>query len=72
MTARAGGIYAKQYAASFLLLLSRQDVEEGVIRWEFGRPYLIAHGAGGYCVHLDRESYRCTVWEQRPVPCRGV
>jgi len=30
-------------------------VEEGVIRWEFGRPYLIAHGAVGYCVHLDRE-----------------
>jgi Fe-S-cluster containining protein len=51
--------------------LSRQDVEEGVIRWEFGRPYLIAHGADGYCVHLDRESYRCTVWEQRPVPCLG-
>ena len=44
---------------------------EGVIRWEFGRPYLIAHGAVGYCVHQDRESYRCTVWEQRPVPCRG-
>jgi len=62
LTARAGGIYAKQYAVSFLLPLSRQDVEEGVIRWEFGRPYLIAHGADGYCVHLDRESYRCTMW----------
>jgi hypothetical protein len=22
--------------------LSKQDVEEGIIRWEFGRPYLIA------------------------------
>jgi len=46
-------------------------VEGGAIRWEFGRPYLIAHDDDGYCVHLDRESYRCTVWEQRPVPCRG-
>ncbi|MCD4842321.1 MAG: hypothetical protein K8R08_10025 [Methanosarcinales archaeon] len=22
-------------------------------------------------MHLDRENYRCTVWEQRPVPCQG-
>ncbi len=51
--------------------LSKQDVEEGIIRWEFGRPYLIAHGGDGYCVHLDRETYRCTVREYRTVPCRG-
>jgi Fe-S-cluster containining protein len=51
--------------------LSKQDVEEGIIRWEFGRPYLIAHGDDGYCVHLDRNTYKCTVREQRTVPCRG-
>lgn len=51
--------------------LSRQDVDEGVIKWEFGRPYMIAHGEDGYCVHLDRDTYKCTVHECRPVPCRG-
>jgi hypothetical protein len=51
--------------------LSRQDVEEGIIRWEFGKPYLIAHGDDGYCVHLDRNTYKCTVREHRTVPCRG-
>jgi len=51
--------------------LSKQDVEEGIIRWEFGRPYLIAHGDDGYCVHLDRNTYKCTVREHRIVPCRG-
>ncbi|CAG0953832.1 hypothetical protein METP3_00370 [Methanosarcinales archaeon] len=51
--------------------LSRQDVEEGIIRWEFGRPYLIAHGDDGYCAHMDRNTYKCTVREQRTVPCRG-
>ena len=51
--------------------LSRQDVEEGTIRWEFGRPYLIKHGSDGYCFHLNRETYRCDVHEKRPVPCRG-
>ena len=46
-------------------------MEEGIIRWEFGRPYLIAHGADGYSVHLDRETYKCTIYEHRTVPCRG-
>lgn len=51
--------------------LSKQDVHEGIIRWEFGRPYLIAHDPEGYCVHMNRETYRCTAYENRPVPCRG-
>lgn len=38
--------------------LSKQDVEEGIIRWEFGRQYLIAHGDDGYCVRLDRKTYK--------------
>jgi Fe-S-cluster containining protein len=51
--------------------LSRQDVDEGIIRWDFGRPYLIAHDADGYCAHMDRENYLCFVHKHRPVPCRG-
>ncbi|MCP4366862.1 MAG: YkgJ family cysteine cluster protein [Deltaproteobacteria bacterium] len=51
--------------------LSKQDVEERIVRWEFGKPYLIAHDSDGYCVHVDRETYKCTVHEHRPVPCRG-
>ncbi len=51
--------------------LSQQDVEEGVIKWDLGRPYLIAQDADGYCRHLDRKSSCCTVRDQRPLPCRG-
>jgi Fe-S-cluster containining protein len=61
----------KAICCKFPFALSRQDVEEGIINWEFGRPYLIAHGDDGYCVHLDRETYKCTVREHRTVPCRG-
>jgi hypothetical protein len=53
------------------LALSKQDVEEGVVRWDFSRPYLIAHGPNGYCQHLDQEKKCCSVYTQRPVPCRG-
>lgn len=61
----------KAICCKFPFALSRQDVEEGIIRWDFAKPYLIAHDEDGYCVHLDRKSYQCTVREHRPVPCRG-
>ena len=51
--------------------LSRQDVYEGLIKWDLGRPYLIAHDEDGYCTHFERGACRCTVREKRPVPCRG-
>jgi hypothetical protein len=51
--------------------LSKQDIREGIIRWDLGQPYLIDQGKDGYCNHMDRCTGRCTVYEQRPVPCRG-
>lgn len=53
------------------LALSRQDVEECIVKWDLGRPYMIAKAVDGYCRHLDRATYRCTVWQHRPIPCRG-
>lgn len=61
----------KAICCKFPFALSKQDVEEGIINWDFARPYLIAHDEDGYCVHLDRETLRCTVRENRPVPCRA-
>lgn len=51
--------------------LTRQDVYEGIVRWELGQPYLIAHDKDGYCTHMDRGTCHCTVREHRPIPCRG-
>jgi hypothetical protein len=51
--------------------LSKQDLEEGIMKWDLAHPYLIARGEDGYCSHLDREGCGCTVYENRPVPCRG-
>lgn len=61
----------KAKCCKFPFALSRQDVDEGIVRWEFGRPYLIAHDDEGYCIHLDKRTYKCRVHENRPVPCRG-
>ena len=51
--------------------LSKQDVREGIVRWNLGQPYLIDQGKDGYCVHLQRGSCQCGIYAQRPVPCRG-
>lgn len=51
--------------------LSRQDIEEGVLKWDLGRPYMIAHDADDYCRHLERNACHCTVYAHRPVPCRA-
>lgn len=51
--------------------LSKQDLYEGVVRWELGQPYLIEQGADGYCSHLKRTTCGCTIYAQRPAPCRG-
>lgn len=50
--------------------LSKEDVEESVVRWDLGRPYMIAQTADRRLVHLDRGTHACGVYAQRPVPCR--
>lgn len=50
--------------------LAPQDVEEGVVRWDLGKPFVIAKGPDGYCQHLDRCGHGCTVHAHRPLPCR--
>jgi hypothetical protein len=61
----------KSICCKFPFALSRQDVEEGIIRSEFGRPYLIALGDDGYCMYLDRDTSCYTDHQHRPVPRRS-
>lgn len=51
--------------------LSTVDLDEGVIRWDYGQPYMIRQRAtDGFCVHNDPDSRGCTVHAQRPLVCR--
>ena len=49
--------------------LSSQDLDEGVVRWDHGQPYLIRQDADGRCVH--QRDHACTCYAQRPAPCRA-
>lgn len=52
--------------------LSTADLDEGVIRWDYGQPYLIRQRANdGYCVHNHPETRSCTVHAARPRVCRS-
>lgn len=52
--------------------LSTEDLDEGVIRWDYGQPYLIRQRASdGYCVHNDPDGRGCTVHAYRPRVCRS-
>src|SRR5262245_39650391 len=48
--------------------LSKQDLEEGAVRWDLSRPYHIAQNENGYCTHCDASALTCTIRSRRPVP----
>ena len=51
--------------------LTHQDLDEGIVQWDRGQPYLNRQRADGYCVHCDPASLRCATYEQRPGLCRS-
>jgi Fe-S-cluster containining protein len=51
--------------------LTAQDLEEGTVKWDLARPYMIRRSADGYCHHLDRCTKGCSIYDDRPIVCRG-
>lgn len=51
--------------------LSKEDVQEYIVQWDLGQPYIIARDSDGYCVHLNRKTWSCRIYDNRPIPCRG-
>jgi Fe-S-cluster containining protein len=61
----------KAKCCSYYFYLTQQDIEENILQWDLFQPYCISRDDDGYCKHLDRKSLKCTVREQRPIPCRN-
>jgi Fe-S-cluster containining protein len=55
---------------TFRFFLTKQDLDEGLARWDYGNPYWIKQTAGGYCTHSDPRTRACTVHTKRPHICR--
>lgn len=56
---------------TFTFYLTEQDLDEGMVRWDYRRPYWIQHEASGYCTHCDPVSHHCHVHAVRPYVCRA-
>lgn len=50
--------------------LSAEEVEEGKVKWDMGRPYFIRHEKHGFCTHLNTETKACGVYHDRPAVCK--
>jgi Fe-S-cluster containining protein len=55
---------------SFKFFLTKQDLDEGAVRWDYGNPYWIKQAPDGYCVHSDGETRACGIHARRPHVCR--
>ncbi len=60
----------RAHCCAFQFWLSKEDLDEGVARWDYGNPYWIRQEVDGYCTHYDRERHQCAIHAQRPHVCR--
>jgi Fe-S-cluster containining protein len=60
----------KAICCSLRFPLGPSEIESGKVSFEIGHPYVIRHSQQGYCVHNDRATGRCTVYENRPQVCQ--
>jgi len=61
----------KAKCCTFNFYLTDQDLDEGVARWDYGRPYWIQKRPDEYCVHCEPGTCRCRVHAHRPYVCRA-
>ncbi len=61
----------KAKCCTFNFYLTDQHLDEGVARWDYGRPYWIQKRGDAYCVHCDPATGVCRIHEHRPYVCRS-
>ncbi len=61
----------KARCCTFDFYLTDQDLDEGTVRWDYGRPYWIQKQEGGYCAHCEPGTWQCRIHPNRPYVCRA-
>jgi len=62
----------KARCCKLTVCLSRQDLDEKEILWDYGKPYQIRKREDdGYCWHNDPKTQGCGVYQRRPAICRS-
>jgi Fe-S-cluster containining protein len=55
---------------SFRFFLAPQDLDESIVRWDYGNPYWVRQQENGYCYHWNPDGMTCRIHANRPYPCR--
>jgi hypothetical protein len=61
----------KARCCKLTVCLSRQDLDEREIVWDYGKPYQIRKKDDNYCYHNDAQTHGCGVYQRRPAICRS-
>ena len=56
---------------TFVFALTKDDVMAGKVRHDTAKPFFIKRLEDGYCSHLERETLKCGLWDERPGRCRN-
>jgi Fe-S-cluster containining protein len=62
--------YCKAVCCRLRFPLTVSEIETGPVKWDLGRPYFNRQAPNGYCHCFDDSSHGCTVYDERPAPCR--
>ena len=62
--------YCKAVCCRLRFALTVEEIEHGPVKWDLGRPYFNRHSEHGYCHRIDEGTLGCTVYDERPLPCR--
>ncbi|HEX2959851.1 MAG TPA: YkgJ family cysteine cluster protein, partial [Chitinispirillaceae bacterium] len=60
----------KQRCCRLIFALTEQDVQEGIVRWDSHKPYMLKRNERHICVHLV--DGQCSIYEHRPGVCRKL
>ncbi len=55
---------------TFRFYLGPQDLDEGIVKWDYGNPYWVRQRDGKYCFHSNPDDLFCRIHENRPYVCR--
>lgn len=55
---------------TFRFYLGPQDLDEGIVKWDYGNPYWVRQRDNKYCYHSNPDSLLCQIHENRPYVCR--
>ena len=60
----------KAVCCTYAFALTQEEAKQGIVKYNEERPFYIARDSDGYCPHLDRTTFRCSIHEKRPLRCR--